>query len=110
MVLCTRSEVQALWDERADEAETMGQKFLEAFRQSCSGFGELSWYLHCVIAHIPDNIRLVGRLSEYSTEALEAGHAWMNRVLLNGTNHIKGERMLQVMTAKTTLRRVCAIS
>ena len=102
MVLCTRSEVQALWDERADEAETVGQKFLEAFRQSCSGFGELSWYLHCVIAHIPDNIRLVGRLSEYSTEALEAGHAWMNRVLLNGTNHIKGERMLQVMTAKTT--------
>ena len=93
MVLCTRVEVQTLWNERAEKAEDVGAKFLRAFRESCNRISEGSWYLHCIIAHIPDNIRLVGLVSEYSTEALEAGHTWMNRVLLHGSNHIKGERM-----------------
>ena len=55
-----------------------------------------------MLAHIPDNIRDVGLLSEYSTEAMEGGHSWTNRVLVNASNSIPGERMQQVMTAKTT--------
>lgn len=101
-VLCTEAEIHALWNNRAEVFESTAVKFLEAFRASCNGIGEGSWYLHCTLAHIPDNIRRVGLMSDYSTEALEAGHVWLNNVLQNGSNHIQGERMLQVMTARTT--------
>ena len=50
---------------------------LELFRELCPGLGKYSWFLHYTLAHISDNIRLVGKPSDYSIEALEAGHAWM---------------------------------
>ena len=45
-------------------------------------------------------------MSDYSTEALEAGHVWLNNILQNGSNHIRGERMLQVMAKRTTEEHV----
>lgn len=45
-------------------------------------------------------------MSDYSTEALEAGHVWLNNILQNGSNHIRGERMLQVMATRTTEEHV----
>ena len=102
LVLCTEAEVQVLWDKRAEDFEYCCPVHGGgASRASCNGLGEGSWYLHCTLAHIPDNIRRVGLVSDYSAEALEAGHVWLNSVLQNGSNHIRGERMLQVMTAKT---------
>ena len=77
-VLCTEAEVQVLWDKRAEDFESTAVQSMEAFRASCNGLGEGSWYLHCTLAHIPDNIRRVGLVSDYSTEALEAGHVWLN--------------------------------
>ena len=52
--------------------------------------------------HIPNNIRDVGLLSDWSTEALESGHSWMNGMLINASNSIPGERMKTVLTGKTT--------
>ena len=106
MVLRSQTEIQALWDQRADEAEIAGVEFLKLFRTACPGLGEKSWYLHCIPVHIPDCIRKFGRISDYSTEFGEAGHSWTNKVLVNASNSIPGERMLQVMTAKTTEERV----
>ena len=99
---CTEAEVQKLWDKRAVECENLAVRFLENFRSFCPGLGTHSWYFHCMSVHIPNNIRLVGKPSDFSTEALEAGHSWMNRVLVNASNSIKGERMEQVLTARNT--------
>ena len=55
-----------------------------------------------MLCHVPDNVRLVGSVDAYTTEALEAGHQWMNWTLVNNSNSIKYERMEQVMKAKVT--------
>ena len=102
MALCTMDEVHILWEERARMAEKIAVQFLKLFRKHCPGIGNCSWYLHCMLAHIPDNIRDVGLVEHFSTEAMEAGHTWTNNILLNCSNSIPGERMLQVMTARTT--------
>ena len=59
-VLCMEAEIHALWNSRAEVVESTAVTFLEAFRASCNGIGEGSWYLHCTLAHIPGNIRRVG--------------------------------------------------
>ena len=100
--LCSREEVSALWEQRAREVEVAAVRFLELFRANCPGLGEGSFYLHAMLAHVPDNVRLVGRVDEYSTEGMEAGHTWMNETLVKGTNSIKHERMKQVMASKVT--------
>lgn len=61
-----------------------------------------SFYLHAMPGHFPNNIRSVGVVSIYATDALESGHQWMNKTLVNNTNSIPGERMLQIMTCKST--------
>ena len=58
-VLCMEAEIHALWNSRAEVVESTAVKFLEAFRASCNGIGEGSWYLHCTLAHIPGNIRTI---------------------------------------------------
>ena len=44
MVLCTEAEIQVLWDKRAEEFESTAVQLMEAFRASCNGLGEGSWY------------------------------------------------------------------
>lgn len=60
MVLCTEAEIQVLWDKRVEAFERTVVQFMEAFLASCNGLGKGSWYLHCTLAHITDNIRRVG--------------------------------------------------
>ena len=99
--LCSRAEALHLWNKRADAAALAAVAFLKQFRKTCAGIGLKSWYLHCMPKHLPDCIRKFGVLAKYSTEFGESGHSWTNQVLVSGSNSIPGERMLQVMTAKT---------
>jgi hypothetical protein len=107
LLLCEEEDVKELWDQRAAYLESAGVRFLELFRRACPGIAERSFYLHAMIAHVPDNVRQVGSVAAYSTEALESGHHWMNETLVHGTNSRKHERMKQVLDAKLRDEYLC---
>ena len=65
-------------------------------------------FVFCSAKHLSGNIRKVGVVADVDTECLEAGHSWLNGVLIHGTNSIPGQRMLQAMDHKTTLEGTAA--
>ena len=74
-------------DEIADDVQACAIKFVELYTELKPDRTNL--YLHLLVKHIPDQIRIFGPLLPFSGMALEAGHIDIKRCMRWNTNFLK---------------------
>ena len=89
------------WDERADTVEIEAVKFIKSWVKAHRRTQHL--YMHLLVAHVPDMIRMHGSLVPYQTQGLEHMHSIRKRLGLQNSNRKVGERTTTIMMHLITM-------
>lgn len=90
-----------------DEFEDRAKAWVQMYGQSAFMSSDVVCYMHILSAHIPQFMRMYGRLSDYSMEQFEKANDVLTMGYFKGSNHRGVEALKQVMRRQLRVSILC---
>lgn len=78
--------------------KSKANEFLTAFTRLAGGATDATFYVHVLVAHIPEFVAIYGNLSYYSAQGAEHLHHFSKDAARNHSSRQPGYRLVEILT------------